>query len=144
MPLFSALTRKMSWLTQRQAVLAQNVSHVDTPGYRAVELRPLDFRRELAAFARKDGGAAPADSAPTLTPAMTNPGHMAGIVEASAVKPVADKTTPDRAINGNTVSLEDEMEKVAQNSSDYQLMTNLYKKQVAMLMSVIGAGNTGG
>ena len=34
--------------------------------------------------------------------------------------------------------IEDEMMKVAETVADYQLMTNLYTKHVAMLKSVLG------
>jgi len=36
------------------------------------------------------------------------------------------------------VSLEDEMIKVSDTTSDYQLMTNLYKKQVGLIKTAIG------
>jgi flagellar basal-body rod protein FlgB len=64
MPLFSALARKMNWLTARQKVLADNIAHVDVPNYKASDLRPLDFRKELAQASHK------------LEVATTNPGHL--------------------------------------------------------------------
>src|SRR3546814_14928219 len=48
MTLFDMARRKMSWLGQRQAVLAQNIANSDTPGYRTKELEAIDFRRELS------------------------------------------------------------------------------------------------
>ena len=42
-PLFSLLSNRMSWLSSRQSVLAENVSNADTPNYIARDLRPLDF-----------------------------------------------------------------------------------------------------
>ena len=42
-PLFSLLSNRMSWLSARQSVLAENVSNADTPNYIARDLRPLDF-----------------------------------------------------------------------------------------------------
>ena len=42
-PLLSMLKTRMSWLNQRQDVLSQNVSNVDTPGYVARDLKALDF-----------------------------------------------------------------------------------------------------
>ena len=46
-PLFAALSKRMSWLADRQAVLAQNVANADTPGYAARDLREPDFRKYL-------------------------------------------------------------------------------------------------
>ena len=40
-PLMSMLRTRMSWLHQRQDVLAQNVANADTPKYVAHDLKPL-------------------------------------------------------------------------------------------------------
>jgi flagellar basal-body rod protein FlgB len=130
MPLFAALTKKINWLTARQKVVAENVSNADTPGFKASDLRPLDFRKELASVTHS--------STPKLAPVTTDPHHLVGTEFAADLQPVAEKTTSDRDINGNTVSLEDEMMKVQETSQDYQLMTNLYKKQVNLIKTAIG------
>ena len=128
LPLFSAITRKMNWLTSRQKVLAENVANVDTPQYKAADLRPLDFRNELA---KTEG---------RLQPVSTDPRHLSGSVRASEgqAQPLAE--AEERDINGNTVSLEDEMMKVSETMADYQLMTSLYKKQIGMLKEALGRG----
>ncbi len=70
----------------------------------------------------------------------TNPGHIIPVSAQSDIPDDARQPMPeDRAINGNTVSVEDEMIKVSQNTADYQLMTNLYKKQLGMLKMAIGS-----
>src|SRR3546814_20875096 len=51
MTLFDMARRKMSWLGQRQAVLAQNIANSDPPGYRTKELAALDFRPDLSPLA---------------------------------------------------------------------------------------------
>jgi flagellar basal-body rod protein FlgB len=130
MPLLAALSKKISWLTARQKVVTENVANADTPGFKASDLRPLDFRKELAEVTHS--------STPKLAPTTTDPHHLVGTESAARLDPVVEKTTTDRNINGNTVSLEDEMMKVSDNASDYQLMTNLYKKQVALITTAIG------
>jgi flagellar basal-body rod protein FlgB len=132
LPLFSAITRKMNWLTNRQKVLAENVANVDTPQYKAADLRPLDFRNELA---KTEG---------RLQVVSTDPRHLSGTVPASEgqAQPLAE--AEERDINGNTVSLEDEMMKVSETMADYQLMTSLYKKQIGMLKEALGRGGSGG
>ena len=130
MPLLAALSKKISWLTARQKVVTQNVANADTPGFKASDLRPLDFRKELAEVTHS--------STPKLAPTTTDPRHLVGTEAAARLDPVVEKTTTDRDINGHTVSLEDEMMKVSDNASDYQLMTNLYKKQVALIKTAIG------
>ncbi|MBT3557179.1 MAG: hypothetical protein HN644_08045 [Rhodospirillales bacterium] len=42
--LFSAVKKRLSWVTQRQEVLSQNVANADTPEYKAKDLRPFQFR----------------------------------------------------------------------------------------------------
>ena len=130
MPLLAALSKKINWLTARQKVVTENVANADTPGFKASDLRPLDFRKELAEVTHS--------STPKLAPTTTDPRHLVGTESAARLEPVVEKTTTDRDINGNTVSLEDEMMKVSDNASDYQLMTNLYKKQVGLIKTAIG------
>jgi len=130
MPLLAALTKKMNWLTARQKVVSENVGNADTPGFKASDLRPLDFRKELAEVTHA--------TSPKLAPTTTDPHHLVGTEFAAKLEPEIEKTTTDREINGNTVSLEDEMMKVSDTASDYQLMTNLYKKQVNLIKTAIG------
>jgi len=132
LPLFNAITQKMGWLNSRLKVLAENVENADTPKYEASDLKPLDFSSELSTAQKK------------LMPAVTNPGHMT-LVSATGGPPTERIPSPeDRAINGNTVSSEDEMIKLSQSSADYQLMTNLYKKQLNMLKMAIGQSGGSG
>ena len=46
-PLLGILRERMSWLSARQNVLSQNVANADTPGYSAVDLKPVDFEKVL-------------------------------------------------------------------------------------------------
>jgi flagellar basal-body rod protein FlgB len=128
LPLFQALSRKMNWLTARQDVLSRNVANIDTPQYQAKDLRPLDFRSTLAGATAR------------LQPVSTDSKHLSGSLP---VAPPAQlvKSDEERSINGNTVSVEDEMMKVSDTATDYQLMTNLYKKQLGMLKAAIGHSN---
>jgi len=47
-PLFSLISGRMSWLSARQSVLAENVANGDTPNYAARDIKPLDFQTILA------------------------------------------------------------------------------------------------
>lgn len=134
LPLFSALTRKMGWDTARQEVLAQNVANVDTPEYRASDIRPLDFSAELRS------SAAGAGSMPELAQAVTSPLDIGFTGQGDTYDATPDNTVNDREINGNTVSLEDQLMQVSETASDYQLMTNLYKKQVNLFTDALDKG----
>lgn len=133
LPLFSAITRKMSWLTARQNVLAQNVANVDTPGFKGQDLRPLDFSNELKSFAAGTANA-------HLKAAVTSPLDIAATRPQDNLSPIPEPGTSDREINGNTVSVEDQMMQVSETASDYQLMSNLYKKQVNMFLTALDKG----
>ncbi len=130
LPLFGALTRKMNWLTAREKVLAENVANVNTPNYKASDLRPLDFRQELASTQTR------------LQPVTTDPRHLTGTLVSTEARLETKPTEEARNLDGNTVSIEDEMLKVSQTAADYQLMTNLYRKQVGILKEAIGRGGS--
>ena len=45
--LMGMVHEKMSWASQRQTVLAQNIANANTPGYAAKDLKALDFKKTL-------------------------------------------------------------------------------------------------
>jgi flagellar basal-body rod protein FlgB len=123
--LMQALKTRMHWHQSRQKVLAENVANADTPGFRPLDLKAPSIRT---------------GSQGAVTLATTSAGHM-GMSAAERGKFDSQKasrfeTTP----NGNAVSLEDEMMKVAQNQSDYQLAASLYSKGLGLMKIAIGKG----
>ena len=120
-PLFSLLSNRMSWLSARQSVLAENVSNADTPNYVARDLRPLDF----AALLR--------DQEFALHPASTNSAHISPRSGFRAEDAEAEGGTP----NG-VVSIEQEMIRLSDTQVHYQTATNLYQKAVAMFRTALG------
>lgn len=126
--LFKLINRKMDWHTQRQEVLAQNIANADTPQYRPNDLKPFTFRDALSDSRR-------------MKPASTNPAHLTGTVpEGGSAKEQRVRNPYETAPDGNAVVLEEQIMKVSQNNMDYQTITNLYRKQVAMLKQAIGRG----
>ncbi len=124
-PLFKAMMSRMSWLTERQQVLAQNVANADTPNFKARDLKPLSFRDVLSG------------STGTLTLAATQANHLAAPGGAGAFRPVVDRSA-ETSPSGNGVSIEDQMLKVSGTANEFQLMTNLYRRHVAMLKTALG------
>jgi flagellar basal-body rod protein FlgB len=138
--LFKALTRKMAWLSDRQEVLAQNVAEANTPGYKAKDIKPADFRDVLGQTAAAPGGAAMVGRPMTL--AVTNPAHFTGVrggPTTAAEFKTKDREAPGR-LSGNDVVIENELAKVGQNAMDYELTTNLYRRHVAMIKLALGHG----
>jgi flagellar basal-body rod protein FlgB len=130
-PLLSMLKTRMIWLNQRQDTLTQNVANADTPNYVAHDLKPLDFSREL----RQSAG--PAQTASQLN--ITNPHHI-GLKIAAKSGNFEDMEVHDTTAspNGNSVSLEQEMIKVADTQAEFQAATNLYSKAMSMMRTAIG------
>lgn len=130
LPLVGMLKTRMRWLESRQKLLSENVANAETPGYRERDLRPLDFKDLVA------GGS----SAGMITPVSTNPMHIAirGSDDArfGSDRKRTFETTPD----GNSVVMEDEMMKVADNQQDYQIVTMLYTKSLNLLKMAAKGG----
>ena len=128
-PLFSMLKTRMGWLSQRQNILSQNVANADTPKYTPRDLQPVDFEKALRREALANSGAGKL--------AVTNPMHIASTKKPTVSKEfsVREKETDP---TGNSVSLEEEMIKVANTQSQYQAASNLYGKALTMMKTAIG------
>jgi len=134
-PLYAMISQRMSWLSERQRVIAQNVANADTPGFQARDLRQLDFGRMLQTLRQR--------LAPTATggasggPGGGLPGSAGAGTGVRQDRVQAFETT----MTGNTVSLEREMTKAADSAIEYQLVTNIYRRQLNMLRTVVGRGS---
>lgn len=129
LPLFQALRTKMRWHQTRQGVLAENVANADTPGYRARDLKEVNFERTLKTLSR------------SVAAVRTHPAHFpAG---STAIK-VFDGTKKDWQFeitpNGNGVTLEEQMMKVTANQMDYQAATTLYSRGLGMIRTAVKRG----
>ena len=97
---------------RRQEVLAGNVANADTPGYRAVD---FDFARALADAARRAGHAG-------------SPLAPAKLAESAAAQPSAD---------GNTVDMDAERAKFADNAVRYEAALRVLNAQVKTMLDAI-------
>ncbi|WNJ99064.1 flagellar basal body protein [Thalassospiraceae bacterium LMO-JJ14] len=126
--LFAAVKSKLNWLTQRQEVLAQNIANSDTPRFRATDLKPFEFREIL----RQEKIQLNMD----VTSAAHQPGRRKRIrdfAEQSVRHPF--ETSP----SGNSVILEEQMAKMNETNAKHRLVTQLYKKHLAMLSQAVRA-----
>lgn len=127
-PLFSEMKKRLSWLDQRQEVLASNIANADTPGYRPSDLKPLDFEDMVQQQVKP------------VQLASTNPGHMAGTVPHNGVGEEEKVRKPyETAPDGNAVDLEEQMMKVSETQANHSLVTQLYKKHMQMIRTAIGS-----
>jgi flagellar basal-body rod protein FlgB len=122
--LFSALKSRMSWLGQRQKVVAENVANASTPGFKPKDLKKQDFAAMVSG----------ADSMQDLGLKATNAGHIAtdgppGAAQASRIKALDSETTLD----GNSVVLEEQMIKMADSRMQFEAAVGFYQKSMEML-----------
>jgi len=123
-PILSMLRQRMEWHQERQRVLAENVANSDTPNYRARDLTPPDFSHEIQIA--------------SLGLDRTNPAHITS--QAGGGPAFATDSSGRYAIRprGNSVTHEDEMMKVASNQMDYEAVTSLYTRSLALIKLAIG------
>jgi flagellar basal-body rod protein FlgB len=124
LPLFDLAQQRLAWTDRRQEVLAQNIANLNTPHWQAKDLKP--FAQALAGVA-----------ASAL--ARTDPGHLAGTQDTAAqslLTPQASAREPD----GNAVSLDDQLTKVADTATSQAIATTLYKKYMSMFSLALGYG----
>ena len=120
LPLLSQIKGRLSWLDERQRVVAQNVANSDTPGYVARDLQqPTDFAATMA----RGGGVQM-----TRTSAM----HIAPRTPVtrfdSAAAPDSETT-----LDGNSVVVEEQMLKMAESRMAYDAAIGFYQKSMSML-----------
>jgi flagellar basal-body rod protein FlgB len=126
LPLLAAIKGRLQYHQSRQKLLAENVANADSPGYKPRDLKPFD----MMLAAQK------ADFTGSTAPAQTQAGHMAGTGSGgmgSRRSAVFESTQ-----SGNAVNLEDEMMRLSQNNSDYQLASTLYGKSMSYLRIALG------
>lgn len=128
-PFLSVLQKRMSWLNARQSLLSQNVANADTPGYAARDLKPIDFESELQRQRPSTFGGMAVTNAKDIVVPVSGP-------EQSEDGTVTQTQTSE---TGNSVSLEEEMMKVADTQAQYQAAANLYSKAVGMMRTAIGS-----
>jgi flagellar basal-body rod protein FlgB len=105
---------------ERHNVLTSNVAHVDTPGYRPVDLQRVDE----STFA----------SVLDVTLARTNPGHLpGGNVAAPSSGYVFRDLTAGAGSDGNFVSLDREAAKLAANHLRYDVVSAVVQAELRQL-----------
>jgi flagellar basal-body rod protein FlgB len=121
--LFALADRRLAWLDRRQELLAHNVANADTPGWQPRDLGPF------AAALSATGGVAPV---------RTQPNHLSGTT--TATPPGVVERPSERAPDGNAVSMQEQLMKVAATESSQELVTNLYTKYLGFFRLALGHG----
>jgi flagellar basal-body rod protein FlgB len=122
-PIFAMLRTRMQWHQERQQLLAENVANVDTPKFKPRDLQQPDLTQLQ-----------PAPVALAQTSSSHFGSSTGGPVKFQLERQGQFETRPA----GNSVSLEDEMIKVAANQMDFQAATALYARGLGLLKTALG------
>jgi flagellar basal-body rod protein FlgB len=120
--LFDLAEHRLAWASQRQAVLAQNIANANTPGYKPHDVQP--FTRALA-------------SVQPVAPERTQPNHLTGTLAAAAPNEVVDRTHM-HAADGNAVSLDEQLVKLADTETTHSFVTSIYRAYLGMFNTALG------
>lgn len=126
--LFQAMGAKMSYLSTRQGVIAQNIANADTPDYRAHDLTKVDFGAVLQDIT----------GSKKVRVERTNPNHMMPGGNINDPRDFKSRTTYEVAPDDNSVIIEEQMIKATETTMDYNLITNLLRKNVGMIQTALG------
>jgi flagellar basal-body rod protein FlgB len=127
--LMKGIGGKMNWLNQRQTVLSQNIANADTPSYRPHDLEKIDFSEVMGR----------ASSRPKIDKVTTNGAHIGANPEVGTADNRKSKVVYEAAPGENAVVIEEQLLKAGKTQSDYNMMTNLYKKSVGMLQLAVSS-----
>ncbi|MBL1242252.1 MAG: flagellar basal body rod protein FlgB [OCS116 cluster bacterium] len=128
--IFSLLKTRMQWHQSNQVVIAENIAHANTPGYKARAMTEPDFKAILQRE-RENGF-----SASTLK--RTNGMHMQVSGEQADAGQAEEASHWEVTPSGNSVVLEEEMMKLAENQLNYQTVTSLYAKSLRLMKIAVG------
>ncbi|WP_309999781.1 flagellar basal body rod protein FlgB [Caulobacter segnis] len=132
-PLFGMLKSRLGYLSERQKLVAQNVANADTAGYRPSDLKAFSFQASLmnqtSGAVYRGGVAAPTNGVRMIA---TSASHLAPSNAPSAWRSTAG-TDSEVTLDGNAVSLEDQMIKMTDARMNYDAAISFYQKSMTML-----------
>lgn len=126
--LFSVVKNRLSWLSQRQEILAQNIANSDTPRYRPSDMKAYNFQQLVRSEAAQVNLKADGEN------------HIKG--NRRRIRDFAEEVERrpyETAPNGNAVVLEEQMVKLNETQISHSLTTQLYKKHLSMIRMAIGS-----
>ena len=123
---FDFNTQALKLRSYRQQLIASNIANADTPNYKAVD---IDFARELRRVATKQPG--------NLSMAATHQGHLQAATGNPYNAKIMYSNISQPNIDGNTVNMDEERAKFAENALRYESTTRVLNGQIKGLMAAI-------
>jgi flagellar basal-body rod protein FlgB len=128
------MNQKMGFLQTRQRVLSQNITNSDVPQYQAMDVKAPSFKDTMGRY---------------INPTQLNNGNKLALTT-TAEGQVSHLQLLNRADSGsrvdqtyevtpikNSVNIEEQMIQASGNAVDYQMVANLYNKNIAMIKTAI-------
>jgi flagellar basal-body rod protein FlgB len=120
--LFDLAEKRLAWADKRQVLLAQNIANISTPSY-----QPQD----MPSFAKT------LDSLPDVQPVQTQPAHLAGSAD-GVLRASMTQRPKEKSPDGNAVSLDEQLTKIADTQTIHTLVTTIYKKYFSLFNMALG------
>ncbi len=117
--LFEFASRQASWLSARQSVVAANVAHADTPGFKAKDVVPFEKILDRT----------------QMTMTATHAGHMHSNGNPATEVIIKHDRAWEISHSQNSVRLEQELMKAGEINRDMALNTSITRAFHRMLMS---------
>ena len=133
--LLTGIGQAMKHLSERQRVISQNIANSDTPGFKARDVERPDFSALVDIHSGDGKVRKPHIEVSSSMAALGAQGGQAGNV-------VLDESTSETKPDGNNITLEDQMMKMAEVQADFTALTNLYRKQMSLLKIATGHGSS--
>lgn len=112
---FDLASKRMTWSTARQGVVARNVANADTPGARARDVEPFEAYLARATQTAREAPGAPAPHSETV------------------------RETWSTSPSGNGISLAEQTLAANEASGQHRLAADLYKKMNQLLIKAASA-----
>ena len=125
--IMSALGRQLTTAVAKQSVAASNLANLNTPGYRT---RGVSFDDALSEEMR---GGEPL--------AVTHPGHLGGVADASAARQTHDVDGLATRRDGNNVELDRELLTMSRASGDFTAAQTALTAKFRLIRYAINEGH---
>lgn len=125
----NSLAKGMDVASVKNGVIARNIANMDTPGYKAKDLKFFDVMGEVMGEGKK------------LPLARTNEKHLplpGEVVDPSAY--IYQQNNPSVRNDGNDVNVDYEMSQMAENSIRYNELADITSEQFTKLKDAISSG----
>lgn len=116
---------RLDWVARRQEVLAENIANANTPGYIPSDVKP--FKATLS------------ETLLPIQPTVTHAGHMSTPMRDPRIVAQTKKTF-ESSPDGNAVVLDEQLAKVGEAKTAYELAASLFQKQFKMIKTALGKG----